>query len=278
MSIITRITSGEFKHIIVLTGAGVSTGAGIPDYRSQSGIFAELMKEFPKQREASSGHFNLPQAQSPQDLFSRSFVIKHKVYDHPIYKERIQMIREAKPTLAHMLCKWFYDKGWLQRVYTQNIDGLHQKAGIPEDMVVEYHGSLLKNNVVLYGDSIPTSAIYDTITDFVHNKEPVDLILVMGTSLQVAPFCAIPNLVPKSCTRVLVDIHPENAFTNDWTKKKTSPEDMYGLSMSSSATVKFGKRLVSLRPQWVRHSKWKDQHIIVSDTDAWANSIMAHDI
>ncbi|CAH6420285.1 Sir2 family protein [uncultured virus] len=267
MSLISQIASGQFKRIIVLTGAGISTSADIPDYRSKAGIFARLMKEF-------------SEATSPQDMFSRSFVSKYKVYEHPIYKhpiykQLVQDINNAVPTPAHMLCKWFYDKGWLARVYTQNIDGLHQKAGLPDDMVIEYHGSLVHNNVVLYGDAIPPHAILQTTIDFVYSKDPIDLMLVMGTSLQVAPFCALPNLVPKSCTRILVDIHPENTFVNDWSYKKVNPEGMYQFSIMTSSTMKFGKRKVSLRPQWKRHSKWKSQYIVKSDTDGWSREVMS---
>lgn len=264
MSITKRIAEGEFKRIIVVTGAGVSTSAGIPDYRSETGLFAELMNEF-------------PQARSPQDLFTRWFVSKYKVYDHSIYKDRIKVVADAIPTSAHMLCKWFHDKAWLVRVYTQNIDGLHQKVGLPEDMVVEYHGSLVKNSVVLYGDGIPQSALSQTTKDLIENTEPIDLMLVMGTSLQVAPFCAIPNLAPKSCTRILLDIHPENAFINDWTVVKRTPECLYDLStgMRQTSFIKFGKRAVSLRPQWGHHTKWKSQYIVRQDCDSWSDEIMA---
>jgi NAD-dependent SIR2 family protein deacetylase len=134
--------------------------------------------------------------------------------------------------------------------------------------VVEYHGSLIKNNVVLYGDKIDDNVINQTIEDF--NK--VDLMLVMGTSLQVAPFCALPNLVSKSCTRILVDINPVNAFKNDWSAVKGDPNEMYS-SPSSISTVKFGSRLVSLRPQWYKPMKWKNQHIIYSDCDKWVENI-----
>lgn len=259
-SITDRILAGEFKNIIVVTGAGVSTNAGIPDYRSTSGIFSELMKAF-------------PQASSPSDLFSREFVEEHNVYDHPIYKDRIKVIENAKPTLSHKFCKFLYNKGWLRRVYTQNIDGLHQKAGLPEELVVEYHGSLLKNNVVLYGDSISDKVEKQTVIDFVES-DSTDLILIMGTSLQVAPFCAIPNLVKKSCVRVLVDIKPQNAFINNWSTGRRTLEEMYGLGPGNS-TVKIGSRIVSLKPQWDPHSKWKDQHIITSDCDDWVQSMLS---
>ena len=247
MEITNRILSGEFKNIVVVTGAGISTNAGIPDYRSHTGIFAELMKEF-------------PQAETPSDLFSRSF------------DERYKVINEARPTASHDFCKFLYDKGWLKRVYTQNIDGLHQKAGLPEELVVEYHGSLLKNNVVLYGDKIHDNVTRQTIADFIDSKS-TDLMLIMGTSLQVAPFCCIPNLVPKSCTRVLINIKPQDAFKNNWLNTRKFSDEMYNLGPGSS-TIKIGSRLVTLKPQWGKHSKWKDQHIITSDCDKWVESMM----
>ena len=128
-----RIISGEFKNIVIVTGAGISTNAGIPDYRSSSGIFSQLMKIF-------------PQATDPSNLFSREFVETYNIYDHSVYKENLKSIEKAEPTLSHYLCKYLYNKGWLKRIYTQNIDGLHQKAGLPDEFVVEYHGSLFLNN------------------------------------------------------------------------------------------------------------------------------------
>jgi NAD-dependent SIR2 family protein deacetylase len=196
----TRILNNEFKNIIVVTGAGVSTNSGIPDYRSPSGFFDDLKKEF--------------NIQDPTLLMTRSFVDKCDIYDTSIYKERIKIFEQAIPTISHNFCKYLYDKNLLRRVYTQNIDGLHQKAGLPDDMAVEYHGSLSKNNVILYGDSIDKKVINQTINDFVDYKD-VDLIIVMDTSLQVAPFCAIPNLVKKTCTRVLVDKTPSNCYKNN---------------------------------------------------------------
>jgi NAD-dependent SIR2 family protein deacetylase len=258
LSITDRIASGEFKNIIIVTGAGISVNAGIPDYRSVTGTFAELLKIF-------------PQAENPSNLFSRAFIEKYDVHNHPVYIEKIKLIEQAEPTPTHIFCKYLYDNKWLRRIYTQNIDGLHQKAGVPDNYVVEYHGSILKNNMVLYGDAIPGMATRQTIDDFT-NPIPVDLMLVMGTSLQVAPFCAIPNLVNKSCVRILVDINPKNAFTNDWSIQKNNPDEMYK-SPTSLSTIKIGNRVVSLRPQWQKPGKWKDQYVITSDCDVWVSNI-----
>jgi NAD-dependent SIR2 family protein deacetylase len=264
-NLISRIANGEYKNIVVVTGAGISTNSGIPDYRSSTGFFARLIKEF-------------PEAKSIENIFSRTFMNDNNVNDHPVYKTIIESMKSAIPTVTHNLCKLFYDKGWLKRVYTQNIDGLHQKAGLPTDMVIEYHGSITDNTTVLYGDNIPQYALTQTISDFCSDSSPIDLILVMGTSLQVAPFCAIPNMVRKECTRVLIDLHPENAFTNSWTKRKSIPEGIYSNSISSDSFTKIGNRKVSLRPQWSSQSrnssKWKDQYIITSDTDIWSQKVI----
>lgn len=248
--LIDQIKNGEFKQILVLSGAGISTNAGIPDYRSKNGIFSQLMKEYPG-------------AKSPESLFSKTFFNEN-------LRKKLEDYINVSPTDSHYLCKWLYDKGWLKRVYTQNIDGLYQKTGLPEDLVVEFHGSIAKNNIVLYGDDISNLVINQIIKDF--NYAEIDLIIIMGTSLQVSPFCALPNFVSKNCTRVLVDIHPENAFKNPWTKINSEPEGLYAIPQASSF-IKFGKKKVSLRPQWGIRSKWKSQYIITSDCDEWSREI-----
>jgi NAD-dependent SIR2 family protein deacetylase len=266
---------GGFKHIIVVTGAGISTSAGIPDYRSKNGLFVEMKKEF-------------PEIINSEDLFQREFFEKYNIGINPTYLRHISMLKDAIPTLGHEFCNILYQRGLLRRVYTQNIDGLHQKAGLPDDMVVEFHGSILKNNVVLYGDKINDKSIEKVVDDFVINPIPVDLLIVMGTSLQVAPFCAIPNLVQSSCVRMIVDLCPERAFKNEWSPQKINYDHgFYSKYMSSSMSrsyVVFSKRKdgksggmikrkVTLRPQWIK-SKYKKQIIIQSDIDSFAKNII----
>lgn len=274
--IVEKIRNGEFKNIVVCSGAGVSTNSGIPDYRSDDGLFAQFSEIYP--------------GYEPSEIFSRSFRDNNPdIIENEEYINFINLITKADPTPSHNLCKWFHDKGWLKRVYTQNIDRLYLKTGLPKNKVVEFHGYIHKNDdgsiedkVVLYGDDIPDHIENYIVDDFIKNYEEdnssVDLMIVMGTSLQVAPFCAIPNIVNKSCTRLLVDINPENAYNNLYNKQVN-----IGYYTSSYDHIKtwttFGhnsnKRKVSLTPQWNKNNgKWKKQYIIESDCDVFSELIM----
>ena len=208
-----KIAHGDFKNIIICSGAGVSVGAGIPDYRSKDGIFQKFHERYP--------------AYEPSDIFSRSFRNAHpELTTDPEYIKLMNIICESKPTPSHIFAKWLHDKGWLKRVYTQNVDTLYQSAGIDSDLLVEFHGNV-NDGIILYGDDISPICLnrlkYDHC-DELTNTNQCDLIIVMGTSLQVAPFCAIPNMVNKHCTRILVDINPEGCYTNNWSKVKTSDD------------------------------------------------------
>ncbi len=214
--IINGITNGNYKKVVVLSGAGISTNAGIPDYRSPTGIFAQLA--------ASNEYLD---ARCPEDFFSRKFVSKHpEIFEHELVKEFRQQMLKAQPTASHRLAKWLHDRGILHRVFTQNVDGLYQKTGLPPEKVVEYHGNYVDGTIVLYGDSIPDTATYSVNKDLIHDQS-TDLLIVMGSSLQVAPFAALPNMVSKDCTRVLVDIAPQYAMKNSWSKQPRCEEGMY---------------------------------------------------
>ena len=245
--LIDDIINGKYKNIIIVSGAGVSTNSGIPDFRSSSHSIFYKVKE----------DLNLSQ---PETLLSREFYDNNKDLVDDYLKPFKKCIRDVSLTDSHELCKALYDKDILKRVYTQNIDGLYQKTGVPDNMVVEFHGSYAKDNVVIYDDDISEEVIEQVKKDFIWDIERIDLILVMGTSLQVAPFCAIPNLVRKECLRVLVDIKPEYAFNNRFNDK------------TLVSYVKFGKRKVTLRPQWF--NKKRNNLIITEDTDVFSKSII----
>lgn len=185
---------GRYNNVVIFSGAGVSTNSGIPDYRSKDGYFQQVRKAF-------------PEVKNPEILFSRAFHNAHPEFkQHPINQAFLKKVRDATPGDAHKLAVWFHKQGKLLRVFTQNVDGLYQKAGLPDEKIVEYHGSLLKDTVVLYGDSIPTEALSRSYLDLVVGSP--DLIIIMGTSMKVVPFAKLPEQIRGSCSRVLVNHDP----------------------------------------------------------------------
>lgn len=196
-----------------------------------------------------------------------------------MYLEFLEQMKDAQPTTAHQLSLWLHEKGWLHRVFTQNVDGLYQKAGLPEEMVVEFHGSFLKGDIVMSGDGISHKVLERVNEDLIEQHKDIDLVIVMGTSLQVAPFLALPNIPSKKCCRVLVDKQPQNCYTNNWTPKRSSIMEMCDYQNNSilTTTMKLGNRKISLQAQWNPRGKWKNQHIITSDCDAWSEQIIQSD-
>lgn len=110
--------------IVFFGGAGVSTESGIPDFRSQDGLYSQQWK-YP-----------------PETIISRSFFDANPVEFYQFYREKL-IIKNIEPNTAHFQLAKMEEKGKLKAVVTQNIDGLHQKAGSRN--VFELHGSTLRN-------------------------------------------------------------------------------------------------------------------------------------
>lgn len=225
---VQNLCNGDYKNIIILTGAGVSTYSGIPDFRGKDGIY----KKYTEKDFSSSSSKNVEAIQE----FANACLKK-------------------EPNIIHQFCAFIDKMGWLKRLFTQNIDSLHQLASyeghrIPPEKIVKVHGDF--NNLVLFGDEIPVQVKKQIIEDFVCTND-CDLMLVMGTSLKVYPINCIPNMVNKDCTRVLV--------TNDMSHLQIVKSKMESLDCSLPMTkIKFGKRLVSSKQQWFGDSKWKKQY------------------
>lgn len=114
----------EAKNIVFFGGAGVSTESGIPDFRSQDGLYSQEWK-YP-----------------PETIISRSFFDANPVEFYRFYRKKL-IIKNVEPNIAHFQLAKMEQKGKLKAVVTQNIDGLHQKAGSKN--VFELHGSTLRN-------------------------------------------------------------------------------------------------------------------------------------
>ena len=111
------------KYLVAFTGAGISTESGIPDYRSKGGIWDRFrpvyIDEFMTSREA------------------RELYWRRKMELYPA-------LRNAQPNAAHSALAELHAMGYLKAIVTQNIDGLHQKAGVPDSDVIELHGNTLR--------------------------------------------------------------------------------------------------------------------------------------
>jgi len=244
-----RLASGTYRNIIVLTGAGISTAAGVPDYRSGGGFFETFQEKY-------SDTFPDVSA-TPETLFSRSFVRwQPDFWKTELLPAKQAMFKDLSPTLTHKFCAYMAERGWLKRIYTQNIDGLHShpSLGIDEDRVVECHGSILRGDLVLYGDPLPRRFFDMVSKDFDPSdiKGRVDLILVMGTSLQVAPFCALPNLAPKGASRVLVNRNLMDCARNSYSASSSSVEAGTIVKMTMKLA---GKTAVPLESLWMKRDK-----------------------
>ncbi len=117
----------DASSIVVFTGAGISTGSGIPDFRGANGIF--LDKEH---------KYEIP----PEEIVSHSFFYSHPNEFYDFYKTKM-CFRDAKPNAAHLYFANLEKKGKNVTVVTQNIDGLHSEAG--SSRVYELHGSIHRN-------------------------------------------------------------------------------------------------------------------------------------
>lgn len=183
----------ESSNIVFFGGAGVSTESGIPDFRSVDGLYHQRF-EYP-----------------PETIISHSFYEKNPAYFFRFYREKMLPLG-FEPNITHKKLAELEQKGKLRAVVTQNIDGLHQKAG--SRTVYELHGSVLRNyctrcrkfypaEYVKNADGVPLCTcggivkpdvvLYEegldeqTLQNAVMAIRAADLLIVGGTSLTVYP-------------------------------------------------------------------------------------------
>lgn len=193
----------ESKKIVFFGGAGVSTESGIPDFRSSEGLYLQ----------ETETHM------SAEQMISHTFYKRNPKEFFKYYFENL-VFEEAKPNEAHLFLKALEDRGKEVHVVTQNIDGLHQKAG--SSIVHELHGSVLRNyctkchtpysiselemdkdgiprcpednaivrpDIVLYEEGLDQNVIQQAINAI----ETADMLMIAGTSLVVYPAAGLIN-------------------------------------------------------------------------------------
>lgn len=191
-----RLISSAHR-IVFFGGAGVSTESGIPDFRSQNGLYKQKYK-FP-----------------PEQILSHTFFVEHTAEFYDFYREKMLCL-DAQPNAAHKKLAQWEQEGKLSAVITQNIDGLHQKAGSKN--VLELHGSIWRNYCTRCGMAFPVQRIAKgkgvplcacggiVKPDVVLYEEPLDqtilsrsvetiraadLMIIGGTSLNVYPAASL---------------------------------------------------------------------------------------
>ena len=187
------------NNIVFFGGAGVSTESGIPDFRSKDGLYNQQYK-YP-----------------PETILSHTFFMKNTEEFYKFYKAKMNSLK-YKPNITHIKLAELEDKGKIKAVITQNIDGLHQKAGSKN--VYELHGSVLRNycmdcnkfydaeyvfnsndiprcscggiikpDVVLYEEGLDDNIVTKSILAI----QKADMLIVAGTSLTVQPAASLIN-------------------------------------------------------------------------------------
>lgn len=239
--------------LIVLTGAGISVAAGIPDFRTPgTGLYSQLEK------------YNLP---FPEAVFSLEFF---KEDPKPFYKLASEMFgKKYLPTKVHYFIRLLAEKNILLRNYTQNIDNLEAEAGLKENLLIQAHGTYTTSHCVECGDLKNQAEMIEHLTkadpmmckkcnlpvkpDIVFFGEPLpkkffahldevekecDLLIIIGSSLKVVPVCLIPNNVKPDVPRLIVNMeYPEGM---EYDKK---PVDVFFQGNCESKIVELVEKL-----------------------------------
>lgn len=204
----------EAERVVVFTGAGISTESGIPDFRSPGGIWTKV---------------------KPIDFsdFMRSHEARRETWRRRFEMEPI--LRQARPNRGHVAVAELVRSGKATSVITQNIDGLHQDSGIPDDKVIELHGNTtyahcldcsqryeidalrvdfeqdrivphcacggwVKTATISFGQSMPVNEMRRAENETLR----ADLFITIGSSLVVYPAAGFPELAKRNGSRLVI--------------------------------------------------------------------------
>jgi NAD-dependent deacetylase len=206
----------ESRRLVVFSGAGISTESGIPDFRSPGGIW----ERFDPDDFTIDKFLNNPESRRKQ----------WRIFSEGLLSDK------AEPNAAHVAIAELHRLGRLDCVITQNIDNLHQKAGVPDDKVYELHGNMkwaicldcgrrytfgevkarldsgeeipdcegcrgtLKPDIVMFGEQLP----YQVLQDASRRSMAADLFIVIGSTLVVYPAAFMPKYAVESGARLVI--------------------------------------------------------------------------
>jgi NAD-dependent deacetylase len=205
------------RSVVVLTGAGISTESGIPDFRGPQGVWTRD----PKAEKLSNIHYYMSDPEVRVASWQARLV-------HPAWT--------AEPNAGHLALAELERKGHLDALVTQNIDGLHQKAGSSPDRVIEIHGTVREVVCMACGERAPMERALDRVRageadppcrscggilksatiSFGQNLVPEDLaraekaargcdvFLALGTTLTVYPVAALPGMALDAGARLVI--------------------------------------------------------------------------
>ncbi|XP_077994406.1 uncharacterized protein LOC144448127 [Glandiceps talaboti] len=224
------ILNKKAKNIVVMAGAGISTPSGIPDFRTPgTGLYDNLQK------------YKIPY---PEAIFDIDYLHRDPRPFFTLAKELFP--GNYRPNYVHYFVRMLYEKGLLLRMYTQNIDGLERLAGIPASKLVEAHGTFatsscircdlkhsvddvkdkimigkiprckapyctgtVKPDIVFFGEDLPRRFYY-----YLKDFPQCDLLIVMGTSLEVYPFAGIVDSTRSYIPRLLINRQSVGPFAS----------------------------------------------------------------
>ena len=224
-----KLLNNKYSKILFMVGAGISTSAGIPDFRSKTGLFKQLQDKY-----------NLS---SPEEFFEKKTFLENPQYFYEFTK--LFDLSKINSTISHKFMNFLVHKNIVKYIFTQNIDGLEIKAKIPEEKLIFAHGNFYKGhcakcdkeidinkinegiqkdeiyycptcngpckpNVVFYGEGLP-KRFFEKLED----SKDIDLIIIMGTSLKVQPFANIPYMTNPYADIIVFNMEKVGRFLFD---------------------------------------------------------------